>query len=109
MPLSFTNIPDRDGPAVYIIGTRMLENDLQRFAGELNTAAQGVYQIVYLDVDSQDGAAVAQFYSVTHEELPAILIVMDDDTIYKSWFGQTLPRADELIYELNQITGSLGA
>ncbi len=105
MALEFTNIPDRTGPAVYLVGMSMLENRLTAYGQELDKATDEKTQVVYLDVRSKDGAQVADFYDIQESSLPAVLIVMDDDTIYKSWFGQDLPRPGDVAHDVKRISG----
>jgi hypothetical protein len=61
---------------------------------------------VFLEIHGQDGRSVAEFYNIQESSLPAVLIVMDDDTIYKSWFGVDLPSAEDVAYDLRTITGA---
>lgn len=107
MTLEFTNIPDREGPAVYLLGNRMLSDRLQRLGNEIDTALPDDTQVVYLDVDSGDGAAVKGFYGIEDAQLPAVLIVQDDDQIYQGWYGEDLPSVEVVAQEIRQITGSM--
>ncbi len=106
MGLEFTNIPDRSGPAVYIIGdgSSMSEARLRQFGEEVDALTPDETQVVYLDPRSGDGLKIKEFYSL--QALPCVLIVMDDDTIYHSWEVQ-IPTADQVSYTLSQVTGSM--
>lgn len=106
MALEFTNIPDRQGPAVYLLGNSATEGRLRPLGEEIDSKTAAETQVVYLDINSRDGAQVAEFYGFAVEILPVIMIVQDDDTLIKSWYGQDLPAADMVAYELNQITGA---
>lgn len=106
MALEFTDIPDREGPAVYLLGNTMIEDRLKPLGEQIDKLTPDESQIVYLDVDGADGAKVAEFYGFARESLPVIMIVQDDDTIYKSWQGQDLPAVDVVAYEINLLTGS---
>lgn len=105
MGLEFTEIPDRAGPAVYLLGNTMIEDRLRPLGEAVDKLTPDETQVVYLDIDTGDGAKVAEFYAFSRESLPVIMIVQDDDTIHRSWQGQDLPAADVIAYELNQLTG----
>ncbi len=105
MALEFTEIPDREGPAVYLLGNVMIEDKLRPLGDEVDKLTPDETQVVYLDIDTGDGAKVAEFYSFSRESLPVVMIVQDDDTIRKSWQGQDLPAADIIAHELSQLTG----
>ncbi len=109
MALEFSKIPDRNGPAVYLLGSRMHETDLKRKGDEIDAALPEDVQVVYLDADSGDGARTADFYDILRERLPIIMIVNDDDTIHMTWEGASIPGADQIAYEVSRITGSLRA
>lgn len=106
MALSFTTIPDRTGPAVYLIGNgqSQTERQLISLGNEINEVTPGQTQIVYLDPTRGDGLKIKEFYSL--QVLPCILVVLDDDTIAHTW-ENTIPRQDEVTYIISQITGSL--
>lgn len=106
MGLDFTDIPDRQGPAIYIVGATMLESQLQPWRDRLAAILPPESQVIYVDINSSNGAKISEFYEIEPEKLPAIMIVMDDDTIYKSWFGPDLPSVETVTYEHAQITGS---
>lgn len=107
MALEFTNIPDREGPAIYVFGdgTITTERQLIAFGEEVDSLTPDETQVVYLDPSRGDGASVKEFYGLTN--FPCVLILMDDDTIPQQW-SQTIPRADEVAYALSQINGSMG-
>lgn len=105
MGLTFTQLTDHRGPAIYLLGSSMLENKLQVLGKEIDHVTSETVQVAYLDTHGPDGAKVASFYGVTQSDLPAVLIVMDDDTLHKSWFGVQLPRAEDVAYEIRSITG----
>lgn len=106
MGLEFTNIPDREGPAVYLLGAAPHQRELVALGEAVDAATPDETQIVCLDIDSGNGAQVAEFYGFMREQLPVIMIVQDDDTLYQSWYGQDLPAADVVAHHLNQITGA---
>lgn len=106
MTLDFTSIPDRQGPAVYLLGLPPNEEALRRLGQEVVATTGGSAQVTYLDSTSADGIRVAEFYDIAIESLPAILIVQDDDTLYQSWTGMDLPAADVVAHYINQITGN---
>lgn len=106
MALEFTNIPDREGPAVYIIGdgTAQLEQQLIAFGEDVDKLTPDETQVVYLDPNKDDGLKVKSFYSLQY--LPVIMIIMDDDTLYQTWTSD-IPRPDEVAYYLSQINGTM--
>ncbi|MFZ1458370.1 MAG: hypothetical protein WAT17_00625 [Candidatus Saccharimonadales bacterium] len=106
MALEFTNIPDRTGAAVYILGdgTTQTEMQLIKFGEEVDALTPDDTQVVYLDPSRGDGLRVKEFYGIT--EFPYIMIVMDDDTVPYAW-QRSIPRPDEVSYELGQIGGSM--
>lgn len=106
MGLAFTNIKDRHGAAVYLLsdGLSATNQTLTRIAHDILGKTPDS-QVVMLDnVRRGDGLAVANFYSI--QTFPAILIVMDDDTVPYSWTHQ-LPKSDQISYQLNQINGGM--
>lgn len=108
MALSFTTIPDRTGPAVYMInnGLSQSESQLIELGNKVNDMTSDDTQIVYLEPNTGDGLKVKEFYSL--QVLPCVLIVLDDDTIAHQW-DNTIPRPDEITYILSQINGSMRA
>ena len=106
MALEFTNIPDRNGPAVYLFGdgTSFIDDQVKQLGVEIDNLTQAETQVVYLDPLRDDGLKVKEFYGLL--TFPAVLIVMDDDTVPMSWNGQ-LPRTEEVTYALSQISGSM--
>jgi hypothetical protein len=105
MGLEFTNIPDREGPAVYLLGTVPHQRRLTALGEAIDAATPDETQVVCLDIDSGNGAQVAEFYGFMREQLPVVMIVQDDDTIYQSWHGHDLPAVDVVAHHLGQITG----
>lgn len=103
MGLDFTNIPDHEGAALYILHTansREVEN-FQRLAAEITT--QSSHQVILLDVKTADGEKVRDFYDITPDQLPAALVIRDDDSIAHQWLGQYIPTtASDIIYHLRQ-------
>lgn len=106
MALSFTTIPDRHGPAVYLIGngSSRTETQLQKLGEQIDSATNDNTTVVYLDPRQGDGLRVKEFYAL--RRLPCVMIVMDDDSVPYQW-NTTLPRAEEVTYTLSQIGGSM--
>ncbi len=105
MGLDFTNIADNDGAALYILHTRNTRETerFERLAADISKETR--HQVVLLDVDTQDGEQVRDFYDITHDQLPAVLIVRDDDSIAYQWLGEYIPTsANDIIYQLRQIS-----
>lgn len=76
------------------------------FVAEINTLTNNEARVVLLDPLRGDGLRVKEFYGLT--TFPAVVVVMDDDTIVQSWAGQ-LPQAQEVSYALSQINGHMSA
>jgi hypothetical protein len=108
MALSFTNISDRQGPAVYILGdgSSHTESRLQMLGAEIDKATAKEVPIIYLDPRRSDGLKVKEFYGI--RRLPCVMIIMDDDTVPNQW-NTSLPRAEEVVYTLSHISGSMRA
>lgn len=103
MGLDFTNIKDSEGAALYILHTgNTIEGErLERLATEIKQDAP--HQVVMLDVSTPDGEKVRDFYDITPSQLPAILIVRDDDSLAYQWFGSEIPTSgSDIAYRLRQ-------
>ncbi len=103
MGLDFTSIKDTEGAALYILHTgNTLENErLQRLAAEVQEQTQ--HQVVTLDVSTPDGEKVRDFYDITPGQLPAVLIVRDDDSLVYQWHGSEIPTSgSDIAYRLRQ-------
>jgi hypothetical protein len=103
MGLDFTDIKDHEGAALYILHTgNTLENErLQRLADEIAKTAP--HQVVLLDVSTPNGEKVRDFYDIMPGQLPAVLIVRDDDSLAHHWFGSEIPTSGgDIAYRLQQ-------
>lgn len=105
MALEFTNIPDRTGAAVYLLGdgTTHTDRQLTLLGQDIDKITPDETQVVLLDPKSGDGLRIKEFYSIMH--FPCVMIVQDDDTVPYSW-NVTLPSADDVSYHLGQIGGA---
>lgn len=106
MGLDFTNIPDREGAACYVLshGTVRELAQFERIAQDI--AKNCSHQMHILDVKTVNGEKVRDFYDIMPEQLPAILIIRDDDSLANLWVGTEIPSADIIAHALNQITAS---
>lgn len=106
MALSFTDIADRHGPAVYIIGSgdARSERIISELGNEVDKLTNGKTQVVCLGARSGDGLRVKEFYGLAY--FPCVLIILDDDTIVHQW-DCTLPRAKDIVYTLHHISGGV--
>jgi hypothetical protein len=104
MGLDIVSLPDSVGAAVYLIsnGQHAMDNALTQLGNEIKTLTTKDTQIVLLDMHHGDGIKVKEFYGLT--SAPTIMIILDDDTVPYIWTN-TLPRASEVAYHLNQIEG----
>lgn len=102
MGLSFTNIADRDGAALYVLydGTTREQQQWTSFGKEVanDTGAQ----VVVLSVKDQDGEAIRDFYDLSETSLPHVLIVRDSDEVAQVWSGTDLPSLSDVAYVLRQ-------
>ena len=103
MGLDFTNIPDRTGSAVYILH-RDLSQDLQKFDNlqreMINLGCNN--QVFLIPINSRDGENIRDFYDILPEQLPAILLIRDDDSLIQQWVGIDIPPADIIVHYLTQ-------
>ena len=106
MGLDFTSIPDRHGAALYILHTSStleLQN-FERLADDIRKANGHSRQVVILDAKTPDGEKVRDFYDIMPEQLPAVFIVRDDDSLAQLWLATQAPTASDIAYQLNQIS-----
>jgi len=103
MALDFTNIPDRQGPAAYVLGdgSSLQEKELQDYVARLNESTRNESQAIYLDSTRDDGLKVKEFYQI--QQFPCVIIVNDDDTLGTTWYG-LMPQPDEVRYELGSFS-----
>ena len=103
MGLDFTDIPDRDGAALYILHTgNSVELDrLTRLKQAIE--AQDNHQVVLIDVNSPDGEKVRDFYDIEAGVLPVAFIIADDDSIIFRWDNNAIPTsAGDITYQLGR-------
>jgi hypothetical protein len=105
MGLDFSDIPDRQGAALYIIHTDdsiSLER-FTRLAEEIRSHDN--YQVILVNAQSVNGEKICSFYSLSREQLPAALIIADDDSVPHQWFGENIPTsANDIVYYLQQLS-----
>lgn len=108
MALEFTSIPDRHGPAVYILHNHSarLAAQFTRLAEEIDALTPDETQVCLLEPSRGDGLAVKEFYGLT--VFPVVMIILDDDTVYQMWVSD-IPRPDEVSYALSTINGTMRA
>lgn len=100
MGLSFTNIPDKEGTAVYILHNESLL-DLQKLQDLQKEVQQRCSnQVILVPVRDRDGEQIRDFYDIDTEMIPAVLLVNDDDTLKNVWYKSNLPDAQLIVYEL---------
>jgi hypothetical protein len=101
MALSFTNIRDSQGAAIYIIhdGLSQGEQRMKRLAEELTKYTSK--QIVTLEAKSPDALKIIDFYDLKPSNL--VLLVRDDDQLHQVWTENEIPSADQIAYAANQV------
>lgn len=99
MSLDFTDIPDREGAAIYILvnNSATMHGDMDRLSKDINEHATEA-QVFVIDIASQDGEKTRDFYDINPDTLPAVLIVADDDQLRYSWTGAEIPAADMIAH-----------
>lgn len=106
MGLDFTNIPDHEGAAVYILHSNnsLQESALQQLAKDITVRVAGV-QVVMLAVGEPDTEKIREFYGLSNDSFPYVLIVRDSDELAGQWSGNDIPPADDIIYALGAVSG----
>jgi len=97
---------DSTTPSIYVVGTRVFEDRLQEYVRELTAAVADQATVTYVDIESNDGAELSELLDIETERLPATLILEDDESVYKDWYGENLPDAQDVAFELGQLTGT---
>lgn len=103
MGLSFTSIPDRSGAALYVLydGTEIQRRKWQDVADKVTAETKA--QTLVLSVRDKDGEMIRDFYDLNPMVLPYILVVRDNDEIFHSWNGQSMPQLGDITYALKQV------
>ena len=68
---------------------------VEEFIHEFQIRASGTRKIEVVNIDSQEGARIAELYGVMQH--PAILVLQSDGFLQKSWEGGTLPLIEEVM------------
>lgn len=105
MGLDFTHIADKQGAALYVLygGSHQDQQTFTRLKEDIEK--QTNHQVVLLDVTTPDGENVRDFYDIMPEQLPAVFIVKDDDSIAQMWSGTGIPtNPSDIAFHLRQIS-----
>ncbi len=104
MALEFTSIADRAGAACYVLhrGTISDARRFERLSQEITKSTD--HQVVVVDARTTDGERIRDFYDIMPEQLPAVLIINDDDSVAQLWSDAEIPGADMIAYQLKQIS-----
>lgn len=102
MALSFLSVGNQRGATCYVIyGSHPDDIDsATEFQTEINAEHPGV--VVLIDKHSNDARSLLQFYSISDNRFPMLLLVREDDSLSYHWTS-TLPTVDDVIYRLHQI------
>jgi hypothetical protein len=90
---------------IYIIGPMMLSQKTDPFVAEVKSKVGDSIEVEYVDSDGQNGDELCEEFDLEQNQLPAVLILEEDHSIYKSWYGPDLPDSDQVSYEASQLTG----
>lgn len=106
--MSFAEMPpDTEQPKLIIIGSYMLDDKLKSYIDEIKEHLNDQLQVQEYDSETDEGQEKIEEYDIDNEDsLPATLIVEDNGSIYKAWYGVDLPQIDQVIYEVGQLTGN---
>ena len=105
MGLDFLHsVKDRHGAAIYLLhnGSSFQERQFAAYATQLSQHTKQEVQL--FSIREANGAKLADFYDITAEQLPAILIVRDTDELAGSWYGVNLPLAQDVAYQASKIS-----
>ena len=101
MGLDFTDIPDREGAALYFIhdGHSRSQAAMAKLAEEVsrNTSKQ----VVILSATDTDARRIIEFYHLQGSNM--VLIIRDDDQLQHMWQQNETPQAEHIAYIANQI------
>jgi hypothetical protein len=70
---------------------RRVEEFIHNLQDRLTRSAR----VEVMNYDSRDGSATASLYDIMQQ--PAILVLRDDGYVQKSWVGDQMPLADEVV------------
>lgn len=103
MGLDFTNIPDREGVALYIIhdGSVQEGKHWKEFVDHIQPMTHA--QIVVMSARDTDAQKIHEFYGLDQVEIPVLLAIRDDDEIAYKWGGANVPSAEEIAHLLEQV------
>lgn len=96
MGLSFTNIKDHPGAAVYFIhdGTQRGEQEFVRLKDDVSKRTRK--QCVLINADSTEGRAIIDFYDLRGSKF--VLIVRDNDQLHHVWSDGERFNASQIAY-----------
>lgn len=104
MGLEFLSVNDEaDGAKLFLVhdGTHRQEQRLEAIKHEVNEACP--HEVFVLSTREPDGQKIKDFYSIY--QLPAVLIIRDDDELAYTWMGGQIPMTEQIINLLEQISG----
>lgn len=104
MSIQQTYTPEREAVALYIISRPGMDFELERFTEAIDSATPADFVIGSIDAAGADGARMIELYGLDANELPAVLLLEVDDSVYQSWYdGVSFPDPETVIYEIKQI------
>ena len=99
--------PDAERPKLLVIGSYMIDDKLKSYIDALREQLKDQIEVTEIDSETEEGQGKMEEYEIENEDsLPATLIIEDDESIYKAWYGADLPQIDQVIFEVGQLTGN---
>jgi len=98
---------DESKPVIYLIGSEMDTATLKSLSDEIDAAINESATVALINFGTEDGTELAERYYIDSEKIPAVIITEDDESYYKGWYGENLPEAETVIYEIDNMKGSI--
>jgi ribonucleotide monophosphatase NagD (HAD superfamily) len=98
---------DESKPVVYLIGSEMDTATLKSLGDQIDAAVNESAAVALISLETEEGTELTERYEIDSEKIPAVIITEDDESYYKGWYGDNLPEAEAVIYEIDHMTGSI--
>jgi hypothetical protein len=97
---------DQPTHQLIVVGANMLARQLEEYVADIKKTIENKIEVTYCDIEDEVGSALAERYEIEASELPTIMILEDDESIYKEWRGEDKPDAETIAYEVGLLTGN---